>query len=95
MVLNATLLNTTGFIGQTVEALTTNVTGSAALSFFVIIMLVFALVLGLRIPIEYGALLVMPLLLVMAVTYGAVMLVVVLVLLFVALLLAKLFFFNA
>lgn len=68
MPITGPLINTSGEIGVILEYLTYNVTGSLFLSLLAFMFVLFALALAFRIPIEWTAVIVFPMILVLVAT---------------------------
>ena len=72
MVLNSTsFLNNTGVVGDVINGLSGDVTGSLFLTLLLVLLLLFGLAIAFRIPIEYTALFVTPLMLALMAGGGA------------------------
>lgn len=90
MVLNSTLLlNETGVMGDVLSGLTTGVTGSLFLSLLLIVLLILGLAIAFRIPIEYTAIFITPMILVLMAYTGGFMLFGSVLLIYLALIFAK------
>jgi hypothetical protein len=60
------LYNSTGTIGEAITAFTTNIGGNIFLTLFILLLFIFLLAIVLRIPLEFGVLFLMPLLIILA-----------------------------
>lgn len=86
-------INMTGSLGTIYEGITYNITGSEFLTLFFIILLVMLFFMMFRIPIELSAVLILPLLIVVMAYSGEFFAITGLILIYLALLLAKNWFF--
>ena len=88
------LYNTTGTIGQIITYMTYNVTGDLFTTLLTIVILITILAISLRIPLEFTSILILPLLITIMAYSGQFIQIGGVILIYLALILAKNFFFK-
>jgi hypothetical protein len=88
----ALFYNSSEIIGASIDAATTNITGTQFLTLLVVMLFLVLLLAVLRVPLEYGVLLIMPVLIILAAFEGGFLALFGVVLIYMGILFAKYYF---